>query len=164
MTGFRIEADDPASEDVRALLEGHLSLMRDTSPPEDVHALDVADLREKGVSFFSLRMDGELLSVGALKHLDPTHSELKSMHTAPAARRRGVARAMLEHLVGTARARGYQRVSVETGSMEAFAPARALYASAGFQVCEPFGDYVSSPNSVFMTLNLDGSLVTRAHP
>ncbi|MPZ70057.1 MAG: GNAT family N-acetyltransferase [Actinobacteria bacterium] len=128
--------------------------MRDTSPPEDVHALDVSGLREEGVSFFSVRADGELLGVGALKHLDPIHAELKSMHTAPAARRKGVARAILDHLIGTALARGYERLSIETGSMEAFAPARALYASAGFEPCDPFGDYVHSPYSVFMTLDL----------
>jgi putative acetyltransferase len=156
MSHFRFGDDDPASADVQALLEGHLSLMRDTSPPEDVHALDVSGLREEVVSFFSIRADGRLLGVGALKHLDPTHAELKSMHTAQAARRKGVARAMLEHLISTARERGYQRVSIETGSMAAFAPARALYSSAGFEHCEPFGDYVHSPYSVFMTLSLSG--------
>lgn len=155
MSHFRVEADDPASADVQALLERHLSFARDESPPEDVHALDVTGLLVEDVSFFSVRLDGELLGVGALKHLDTDHAELKSMHTSQAARRRGVARAMLEHLVGTARSRGYQRVSIETGSMDAFVPARALYSAAGFEVCEPFGDYVLSPNSVFMTLTLD---------
>lgn len=155
MGHFRVEADDPTSADVQALLERHLSFARDESPPEDVHALDVTGLLVEDVSFFSIRLDGELLGVGALKHLDTDHAELKSMHTSQAARRKGVARAMLEHLVGTARSRGYQRVSIETGSMDAFAPARALYSAAGFQVCEPFGDYIHSPYSVFMTLTLD---------
>lgn len=155
MSEYQVGNDDPASADVQALLDGHLTFARDTSPPEDVHALDVTGLRERGVSFFSIRADGQVLGIGALKHLDPTHAELKSMHTAQAARRKGVARAMLEHLIDTAREGGYERVSIETGSMEAFAPARALYSSAGFEACEPFGDYVHSPYSVFMRLTLD---------
>ncbi len=154
MSRYQVGSDDPTSADVQALLDGHLTLMRATSPPEDVHALDASGLREEGVSFFSVRADGELLGVGALKHLDPDHAELKSMHTAQAARRKGVARAMLEHLIATARERGYTRVSIETGSMAAFGPARALYSSAGFEDCGPFGHYVHSPHSVFMTLNL----------
>ncbi|MEP6598738.1 MAG: GNAT family N-acetyltransferase [Actinomycetota bacterium] len=105
---------------------------------------------------FSLRRNGELLGVGALKRIDACHAELKSMHTAQAARGRGIGRAMLDHLVGVARDRGFRRVSLETGSMPAFAPARSLYASAGFRPCGPFGDYAPSPNSKFMTLSLTG--------
>jgi len=106
------------------------------------------------VTFFALRRDGELLGVGALKELDPTHAEIKSMHTAEAARGTGVGRAMVEHLLATASARGYRRVSLETGSMDAFLPARTLYASVGFVPCGPFADYSESPNSSFMTLAL----------
>jgi putative acetyltransferase len=94
------------------------------------------------------------LGVGALKVLDDEHAEIKSMHTAATARGRGVARVMLDHLLALARARGCTQVSLETGTMEAFAPARALYASAGFEVCEPFADYWDSPYSVCMTLHL----------
>ena len=149
-----VAVDDPDAPDVRALLERHLAFARRNSPPEDVHALDTTGLRAEGVTFFSIREGGELLGVGALKRLDDGHAELKSMHTAEAARRRGVARLMVEHLLVVARARGYRQVSLETGSMEAFAPARALYASAGFRLCDPFGDYHPSRNSVFMTREL----------
>jgi putative acetyltransferase len=134
----------------------HHAFAKRHSPPEDVHALDLAGLLAENVSFFSIREDGELLGVGALKQLDELHAELKSMHTAEAARGRGVGRAMVDHLVGIARSRGCHRVSLETGSMEAFAPARALYASAGFETCEPFAGYRPSPNSVCMTLELNG--------
>jgi putative acetyltransferase len=154
MTGYVVAADDPRTVDVLALLEAHLAFAREHSPPEDVHALDVEGLTSSSVSFFSVRQDGHLLGVGALKALDPHHAEIKSMHTAAAARGRGVARAMLDHLLLLARERGCSRVSLETGTMAAFAPARALYSSAGFEVCEPFGDYWDSPYSLCMTLDL----------
>ena len=155
MGGFVIEMDDPRAAEVQTLLEEHLAFARRHSPPEDVHALDLAGLLEANVSFFSLRRDGEVVGVGALRQLDEFHAEIKSMHTAEAARGAGVGRAMLDHLVDIARTRGCRRVSLETGSMAAFDPARALYGSAGFEVCEPFAEYVSSPNSVCMTLELD---------
>lgn len=125
------------------------------SPPEDVHALDVEGLLSADITFFSCRLGGELLAVGALKQLDGRHAELKSTHTAVAARGRGIGRAVVEHLIGIARSRGLERVSLETGSAAAFAPARSLYASAGFRPCEPFGDHRPSVNSTFMTLALD---------
>ena len=126
-----IAPDDPRSDDVRALLEAHLALMRATSPPEDVHALDVDALCAPAISFFGYRDGGELLAVGALKQLDAEHGELKSMHTAAAARGRGIGAAMVEHLLAVARGRGLRRVSLETGSMDAFVPARTclLYTS-----------------------------------
>jgi putative acetyltransferase len=124
------------------------------TPPEDVHALDLEGLVEPSLSFFSYRVDGDLLAIGALKHLDDEHAEVKSMHTAAQARGRGIGRAMLDHLLAVARERGYRRVSLETGAMDAFAPARALYASAGFEPSGPFGDYGPSPNSAYMTLVL----------
>lgn len=151
-----IEADDPDAPDVRALLDRHLAFAHGNSPPEDVHALDSRGLQAADVTFFSARADGVLLGVGALRRLDPAHAEVKSMHTAEAARGKGVGRAMLEHLLAVARSRGCRRVSLETGTMAAFAPARALYVSAGFRPCEPFGPYFRSPNSVCMTLALDG--------
>jgi putative acetyltransferase len=154
MGALVVGPDDPRAEDVRALLGIHLDFGRRHSPPEDEHALDVAGLLADGVSFFSVREEGRLLGVGALRMLDDSHAELKSMHTAEAARGRGVGRVMVEHLLGVARERGCHRVSLETGSMAAFAPARALYASVGFVPCEPFAEYRPSRNSVYMTLEL----------
>jgi putative acetyltransferase len=153
--GFVIEVDDPRRDDVRALLEQHLSFAREVTPPEDIHALDLEGLLDPAITFFSLRDDGRLLGVGAIKQLDPHHAELKSMHTAKEMRRRGVGRAMLDHLLAVAVDLGVDRVSLETGAMEAFAPARSLYAAAGFVPCGPFGDYSASANSAFMTLFLD---------
>jgi putative acetyltransferase len=155
MGQFAIAIDDPRADDIRALLDRHLVFANAHSPPEDVHALDLNGLLSPAVTFFSARRDGELLGVGALKELDETHGEVKSMHTAEAARGRGVGRAMVDHLVSLARQRGYRQVSLETGSMEAFAPARALYLSAGFTPCGPFAAYQLSPNSTFMTLVLE---------
>jgi putative acetyltransferase len=149
-----ITLDDPRADDIRSLLHRHLTFARSHSPPEDTHALDLDGLLDPAVSFFSLRDDGRLLAIGALKHLDDEHAEVKSMHTAEAARGRGIGRRMLEHLIAVARERGYRRVSLETGAMEAFAPARALYLNSGFELTEAFGDYRPSRNSVFMTLPL----------
>jgi len=149
-----IARDDPREPDVRQLLERHLAFAHGTSPPEHVRALDINGLLDPSVEFFSYRAEGELLAVGALKQLDPRHAEVKSMHTAQAARGRGIGRAMLDHLIGVARGRGCDRVSLETGTMAAFAPARALYASAGFTPCGPFGSYAESPSNTFMTLAL----------
>lgn len=157
MGSFVIEPDDPRRDDVRSLLEQHLAFANEHSPPEDVHALDLEGLLDPAVTFFSLRVNGELLGIGAIKQLDHHHAELKSMHTARAARGQGVGRAIVDHLLAVAATRGMHRVSLETGSMEAFAPARSLYASAGFIPSGPFGDYEQSPNSTFMTLLLDDS-------
>jgi putative acetyltransferase len=150
-----IAIDDPAAEDVRALLGRHLDFARATTLPDEVYALDVDKLIDPAVTFFSYRVDGELLGVAALKELDDAHAEIKSMHTAEAARGRGIGRALVDHVVDFARDRGYRRLSLETGAGPAFAPARALYASAGFRPCGPFGDYRPSPNSAYMTLALD---------
>ena len=149
-----ISIDDPRADDVRALLERHLAFARATTRPEDVYALDVDGLADPAVTFFSYRADGRVVGVAALKRIDDEHAELKSMHTAEEARGQGVARALVEHIVGLARERGYRRPSLETGSGPAFEPARALYASAGFAPCEAFGDYTPSPNSAYMTLAL----------
>ncbi len=154
MTGRRIDRDDPRTPDVLALLERHLAFCHQHTPPEDVYALDVSALLDPSVSFFSCREDGALLGVGALKQLDERHAEIKSMHTAAEARGRGVGRDMVRFLVDHARDRGFERISLETGSMDAFAPARALYASTGFAPCERFGEYPDSPTSAFMTLDL----------
>lgn len=155
MEAFVVEIDDPKTVDVLALLDKHLVFVADDCPQDDVHALDITGLMAENLSFFSIREAGRLLGFGALKQLDEFHAEVKSMHTAEEARGRGVGRAMINHLVTVAKARGCRRVSLETGSMEAFTPARALYASAGFETCEPFAEYGLSPNSIFMTLVLD---------
>jgi putative acetyltransferase len=150
-----ISTDDPRADDVRELLERHLTYASANTPPEDVHALDVEALLDPAVTFFSFRVDGELLGVAALKRLDGRHAEIKSMHTAQAARGRGIGRALVEHLIRVAQEGGYRRVSLETGAGPAFAPARALYASSNFTPCESFADYRPSPNSAYMTLSLD---------
>jgi putative acetyltransferase len=149
-----IAVDDPRKPDVRALLELHLALMLSATPPEHAFALDVDGLLDPAITFCSLRADGELLGVGALKRLDAAHAEIKSMHTAQHARGRGVGRAMLGHLLDLARSGGYRRVSLETGTVAEFAPARALYASAGFVACGPFAGYQPSEDNCFMTLAL----------
>jgi putative acetyltransferase len=153
---FEIAVDDPRAADVRALLERHLAYANEHSRPEDVHALDVEGLLDPAVTFFSARCEGQLLGVGAIKQLASDHAEIKSMHTAQSVRRAGVGRAMVEHLLGVARTRGYDRLSLETGSQEAFAPARSLYAAAGFMPCGPFSDYPDRPSSTFMTTRLEG--------
>jgi putative acetyltransferase len=150
-----ISVDDPRRPDVRALLERHLALMLSVTPPEHAFALDVDGLLDPAITFCSFRADGELLGVGAIKALDAEHAEIKSMHTTQAARGRGVGRAILNHLLGVARSRGYRRISLETGTMAEFAPARALYSSAGFEVCGPFADYQPSEDNYFMTLALE---------
>jgi putative acetyltransferase len=152
-----ISADDPRRPDVRALLERHLTFALSTTPPEHSFALDVDELLDPAITFCSYRAAGELLGVGALKRLDAEHAEIKSMHTAQAARGRGVGRAMLNHLVGLARGDGYRRVYLETGTMIEFEPARALYASAGFVACGPFADYQPSEDNCFMTLVLEAA-------
>jgi putative acetyltransferase len=150
----KISLDDPRAPDVRRLLEVHLGFARAQTPPEDAHALDADGLLDPAVTFFSFRREGVLLAVGAIKRLDREHAEVKSMHTVQAARGQGIGRRMLEHLVAAARERGYLRLSLETGSMAAFAPARSLYAAAGFTPCEAFGEYRPSANSTYMTLYL----------
>jgi putative acetyltransferase len=156
-----IAIDDPRAGDVRALLEQHLRFAHDTTPVEHIHALDLDGLLDPAVTSFSLRDEGELLGIGAIKQLAPHHVELKSMHTVEAARGRGVGRSILEHLLAVAVERGADRVSLETGTMPAFAPARALYASAGFEPCGPFGDYKASPSNTFMTLVLHAGQTRR---
>lgn len=151
---MKIERDDLTRPQIHALLEEHLANMHELSPPESVHALDLSRLRSPDITFWTA-WDGDLLlACGALKELTPTHAEVKSMRTPNALRRRGAGRAMLVHLLEQARARGYQRLSLETGSQPGFEPARQLYASAGFQPCGPFGDYRPDPHSFFMTLEL----------
>jgi putative acetyltransferase len=150
-----IAVDDPRAADIGDLLSRHLTFAASQSPPENVFALDVSGLLDPAVTLYSYRRAGDLLAIGALKHLSARHGELKSMHTAAAARGAGIGRAILKHLIGVARDRGYRLLSLETGSMAGFAPARALYAGAGFTECGAFADYEPSPHSTFMSLALD---------
>jgi putative acetyltransferase len=148
---MEIKLDELAGPEIRALLEEHLQSMHSLSPPESVHALDLAALRDPAITFWTVWSGSELMGCGALKELDPLHGEVKSMRTAAAHRRQGVARAVLRHIVGVAESRGYQRLSLETGSQGAFEPARRLYESFGFSYGPPFEGYKEDPNSVFMT-------------
>ncbi|MHC5002452.1 MAG: GNAT family N-acetyltransferase [Planctomycetota bacterium] len=154
MADLEIRVDDPGRPEVAALLREHLAAVALHSPPESVHAMDVDALRGPDVTFWSAWRDGELAACGALKEIDPGHGEIKSMRTATAHLRQGVAAAMVEHILRVARERAYRRVSLETGSAAAFAPARALYARFGFEPCGPFAGYVEDPFSVFMTREL----------
>lgn len=151
---YSIRRDDLTEPAIRALLEEHLRSMYALSPPESVHAFDVAKLRKPDVTFWSVWSGIELVGCGALRELDPRHGEIKSMRTAAAHRRQGVARAVVSHIIAEAQRRAYERLSLETGSNRAFEPAQRLYASFGFARCGPFGDYREDPNSVFMTREL----------
>ena len=148
---MQIRLDDLHGPEIATLLEAHMALMRSISPPESVHALDLAGLRAPQISFWTLWDGVDLLGCGALKQLDARHGEIKSMHTAAGHRRRGAAAKLLTHIIDEATSRGYLRLSLETGSMAAFTPARALYESYGFAPCQPFGDYKPDVNSVCMT-------------
>lgn len=149
-----IRRDDLTGPEIRRLLEEHLADMHRWSPPESVHALDLDRLRRPDITFWTAWADGELMGCGALKELDPRHGEVKSMRTASTSRRAGVGKAVLTAIVDEARRRAYSRLSLETGSFPQFEPARRLYASFGFSLCGPFGDYVDDPNSTFMTRTL----------
>jgi putative acetyltransferase len=144
--------DDPR---VVALLHTHVTRARAETARGSAHALDLAGLRAPEITFWSVWEGDEVVGVGALKRLSADHGEVKSMHTAEAARGRGVGLALLRQIMATARARGMRRLSLETGSWPYFQPARALYARHGFVESAPFGDYREDPNSVFMTLELE---------
>ena len=146
--------------EVAALLAEHVEDMRRYSPPESVHTLDLDRLRTPDLTFWSLWDGDEVLGCAALRELDRTHGELKSMRTASAHRRRGVAATLLDHVVAEARRRGYARLSLETGSPAEFAPARTMYAAYGFTPCDAFGPYVADDFSVFMTLDLAEKLAS----
>jgi putative acetyltransferase len=156
---IQIDRDDPARDDVHQLLSEHLADMFATSPAESVHALDHAELSGPSIAFWTARETGSLLGCGALKILasrpgSAKQGELKSMRTAPGARGRGVATLMLRHILDDARSRNLERVFLETGTEDYFAPARRLYLRHGFTECPPFADYILDPNSVFMELRL----------
>ena len=151
---MEIRIDDLSSPEIIRLLREHLHSMTLHSPPESIHALDVEALRKPEITFWSVWDGSELMGCGAIKELNPEHGEIKSMRTASGHLRKGVAAALMRHVLDEAQRRSYQRLSLETGSMEAFAPAHRLYASFGFKECGPFADYVEDPYSIFMTREL----------
>ncbi len=154
---MEIREDDLQGEAIAGLLREHLEDMAEHSPPESVHALDEEALRGPDITFWTGWQEEELVGCGALKELDTRHGEIKSMRTARAHRRKGVAARILDHIIQEAQRRSYRRLSLETGSMDAFEPARALYESYGFEYCGPFAGYREDPNSVFMTQRLTTS-------
>ena len=152
---MRIELDDLSRPQIQALLNEHLRNMYEISPAESVHALDLERLRSPDITFWTVWEESELVGCGALKELDRRHGEIKSIRTPQALRRRGAGRTILNHIISVARARGYERLSLETGPKQTFQAAQGLYASAGFTYCRAFGDYRDDdPHSVFMTLRL----------
>lgn len=151
---MHITPGDLSDRRVIALLHLHVTRARAETAPGSAHALDLAGLRSPDISFWTLWDGDTLVGVGALKELSRDHGEVKSMHTAEQMRRSGAGSAMLNHIIATARGRGYRRLSLETGSWPYFKQAQALYRKFGFVECGPFGDYVPDPNSVFMTIEL----------
>lgn len=147
---MKIVIDDLAGAEIAELLQEHLQDMYAASPAESVHALDLDELRQPDITFWSIWQEDKLAGCVALKELDKEHAEIKSMRTASAFRRKGVAAQLLSHLIAVARQRNYQRLSLETGPTENFAAARNLYERFGFGYCLPFADYREDPYSVFM--------------
>ena len=156
MSAVVVAREDPRADEIVALLEAHLALMRRISPPGHVHALDVDALAAPDVTFLTARADTSLLGVGALKQLDDRRAEIKSMHIAAAARGRGVARRLVDALIALAIERRSNWIGLETGTQPEFEPARSLYRSFGFEPCQPFDDYTTNPFSTCMSIGLSG--------
>ena len=154
---MHIDTDDLSRPQVHRLLEEHLANMYELSPPEQVFALDLNELRAPGITFWTVWDEEALIGCGALKELSPAHGEIKSMRTPAMARGKGAGRAVLEHIISVARQRGYTRLSLETGTHPAFKPAHDLYRSHGFLLSGPFDTYSPNPHSVFMALELLGN-------
>ena len=149
-----IKLNDLSGPEMARFLKAHLQHMIRITPPGSVHALDIEALKKPEISFWGVWEGSQLIGCGALKKLDSQHAEIKSMRTAASHLQKGVASHLLEYILGEARRRKYRRISLETGSFDAFRPARNLYAKFGFTDCEPFADYTPDANSVFMTLEL----------
>ena len=152
--GMTITVDDLSGQAIANFLQEHIDDMRSVSPPESKHALDLDGLREPEITFWTIEEDTQLMGCGALKELDKKHGEIKSMRTSRVSRGKGIASKLLTHIIDEAKARGYVRLSLETGSFPFFEPARALYRKFGFTDCPPFADYKEDSNSVFMTLEI----------
>jgi len=148
---MEIRIDDLRGPEIAALLTEHLECMAQVSAPESRHALDLERLRQPGIAFWTVWEGPWLAGCGALKEIGPTHGEVKSMRTTKTHLRRGVASMLLQHIVAEAKRRGYRRLSLETGSMAYFEPARSLYRKAGFKECAAFFGYEPDPNSTFFT-------------
>ncbi|MBL4771033.1 MAG: GNAT family N-acetyltransferase [Planctomycetes bacterium] len=148
---MEIKLDDLLGKEIAEFLEAHVEEMKSISPPESKHALDLESLRKPEVTFWSAWQQGAVVGCGALMELAPDLAEIKSMRTGEAGRGKGVASELLKHILSVAKERGFARVSLETGSMDFFEPARGLYAKFGFSECGPFGDYIEDPNSAFMS-------------
>jgi len=155
MRSFVIGIADTARDDVRALLQAHQTFARSVMPREAVHTLDAQAITDEQITLLGLRENDELLGIGAIRQLEPGHVEIKTMHTTATARRRGVGRALLDHILEVAAAQGATRVSLETGAGDAFRPARSLYTAAGFVPCDAFGEYEASPVNTFLTRSLE---------
>lgn len=154
-TDYVIAVDDPDRNDIRALVQVHREWSLQQTPPEFSFSVEPHAVAESGITLFSARSPAsELLGIGGLKELDRQHGEIKTMHTAASARSRRVGRGVLEALLTEAARRGYTRVSLETGTGDAFEPARKLYESFGFRPSEPFGGYANTEYNVCMTLRL----------
>ena len=151
---MEIKVDDLTGIEVIELVKEHLQGMLLNSPPESIHALNLDQLRKPEITFWTVWEANDLVGCGALKELDDQHGEIKSMRTSSSYLRKGVAKRLLHHIIIEAKRRGYLRLSLETGSMSAFEPAKRLYTEFGFQFCEPFSDYIEDPNSAFMTKEL----------
>jgi putative acetyltransferase len=151
---MKIKVDDLNGTEIAELLEQHISDMRAISPPESKHALDLNGLRRPEITFWTIWDETSLAGCAALKELDPSHAEIKSMRTATEYRNKGVASMLLRHIIDEAKRRNYRRLSLETGAMPFFAPARQLYLKFGFVYCAPFAEYKEDPNSAFLTKEL----------
>lgn len=151
---MEIKIDDLTGPEIQSLLDEHLKFMYAISPPESVHALNLDELRQPEITFWSAWEDGDLMGCGALKALGSDEGEIKSVNTVVRHRRKGVANRIMDHIISSARMRGYKRLYLETGSEPEFAPARQLYTSLGFTICAPFADYTDDPLSTFMTMEL----------
>lgn len=158
MRRLEIREDDLTGKEIASLLQEHLENMYEITPPESVHALDLEALRSPDITFWTAWEESELLGCGALKELDSRSGEVKSMRTAKAHRRKGVASKILEHIIKEAERRAYDCLNLETGAFPEFAPARALYLRYGFEYRGPFADYIDDPNSVFMAKKLQNLL------
>ncbi len=151
---MKIKIDDLSGSEIAQFLEEHIREMKSVSPPESKHALDLEGLRKPEITFWTVWDESGLIGCGAIKELDTNHAEIKSMRTSASCRGKGIASMLLQHLLNEAKLRGYRRISLETGSMPFFEPARKLYAKYGFDNCAPFSTYREDRNSVFMTKEL----------
>ncbi|KMJ59888.1 hypothetical protein AB685_03275 [Bacillus sp. LL01] len=151
---MKIRIDHVTDPVVITFVEEHMKNLNLLSPPESNHYLDLDALRKPDVTFWSAWEDGEIVGCGALKELDAQTGEVKSMRTSSLHLRKGVGRQILQYIINAAKERGYQRLYLETGSLDAFLPAQKLYESYGFEYCEPFANYIEDPNCVFMMKKL----------